>query len=180
MNKIEIPLSKTKIVLGVFGALCFVIIGLFFIINSEKIISPIMTDPKIIWIVGVAGVLFFGAASIYGFKKMFDKNIGLTIDEIGIIDNTHAASIGLIRWTDITEITTKQVMSTKFFLIFTKNPTEILENVSVVKRKLMIANMKMFGTPLSITTTSLKYNFNDLEKLLQDRLKGEHERMPNR
>jgi len=30
--------------------------------------------------------------------------------------------------------------------------------------------MKMYGTPLSITSTTLKYDFNDLEKLLKDRL----------
>jgi len=30
--------------------------------------------------------------------------------------------------------------------------------------------MKMYGTPLSITSTTLKYDFNDLEKLLKDKL----------
>ena len=29
---------------------------------------------------------------------MFGKNIGLTIDDYGITDNTNASSIGLIKW----------------------------------------------------------------------------------
>jgi hypothetical protein len=124
--------------------------------------------------------LFFGATGIYGVKKMFDNSVGLTIDDDGIIDNTNASSIGLIKWNDITEIKTEQVMSTKFLLIFTSDPNRILEKVSGLKRKLIAGNMKMYGTPLSITSTTLKYNFNDLEKILKDRLNQHRESLPNR
>ncbi|MGS0748614.1 STM3941 family protein [Halpernia sp. GG3] len=127
-------------------------------------------NPTLIKGVGIASVLFFGATGIYGIKKLFDNNVGLTIDDSGIIDNTNATSIGLIKWADIIEKRTEQVMSTKFLLIFTKDPNEILEKVSRMKRKLMAGNMKMYGTPLSITSTTLKYNFNALKKLLKDRL----------
>lgn len=170
MNKIEIPLSKTKIVLALIGAFGFVILGIFFIINPVTFLSPIMKSEVIIRIVGVISVLFFGAVAIYAIKKMLDNKVGLTIDDNGIIDNTNASSVGLIKWSDITEITTKQVMSTKFLLIFTKDPHDILEKVSWIKRKLMAANMKMYGTPLCITSSTLKYNFSDLEKLMKDRL----------
>ena len=180
MNKIEIPFSKTKIFLLLIGALVFVFIGTFFIINPDKFISRIMRNTQIIRIAGIAGVLFFGAVSIYGTKKMFDDRVGLTIDDNGIIDNTNASSIGLIKWSDITEIRTEQVMSTKCLLIFTSDPNGILEKVSGMKRKLMAGNIKMFGTPLSITSTTLKYNFSDLEKLLKDRLNQQRERMLNR
>ncbi len=117
--------------------------------------------------------------TIYGVKKLFDNNVGLTIDDNGIIDNTNALSIGLIKWADITEIRTEQVMSTKFLLIFTKDPNEILKKVGGMKSKLMAGNMKMYGTPFSITSTTLKYNFNELEKLLKDRLNEQRESMPN-
>ena len=39
--------------------------------------------------------------------------------------------------------------------------------------------MKMYGTPFSIISTTLKYNFNDLEKLLKDRLNEQRESLPN-
>lgn len=179
MNKIEIPLSKSKMLLLLFGAIGFVVMGTFFILNTDKFVSSIIRNPEIIKIVGFLSVLFFGAAGVYGIRKMFDKSVGLTIDDNGIIDNTNASSIGLIKWADITEIRTEQVMSTKFLLIFTNNPNEILEKASWMKRKLMKGNMKMYGTPLSITSTTLKYNFDDLEKLLRDRLNQQREKMPN-
>ena len=84
MNKIEIPLSKTKLLIGIGGSFLFVILGL------------------------------------YLFMTIADQQ-------------------------------------TRF------NPT--------------LVNMKMYGTPLSITSNTLKYNFNDLEKLLTDRLNEQRERM---
>ena len=71
-------------------------------------------------------------------------------------------------------------MSTKFLLIYTSNPDKYLERVNGLKRKLMQSNMTMYGTPLSITSNTLKYNFDNLEKLILDRQKEQTERMPNR
>ena len=180
MTKVEIPLSKTKICLLLIGSIVFVIAGILFIITPETFISFIHPNPDTIRIAGIASVLFFGAASIYGARKFFDKSIGLTIDDNGINDNTNASSAGLINWSDITEIKTKQVMSTKFLLIFISNPDKYLDRASGFKRKLMKGNMKMYGTPLSITSNTLKYSFSDLEKLILGRLKDQQEGMPNR
>jgi len=71
-------------------------------------------------------------------------------------------------------------MATRFLLIFISNPNKYLDRVSGFRRKLMKGNMKMYGTPLSITSNTLKYNFKDLEKLILGKLKEQHERMPNR
>lgn len=170
MNRIEIPLSKTKTTLIFIGALVFVILGALFIVYPNSITSPIFGNPQIVRIIGVVAVLFFGFVGIYGFRKLFDKAVGLTIDEHGITDNSNAASVGLIDWFDITAIKTEQVMSTKFLLIFINNPDKYLDRTTGFKQKLMKANMKMYGTPLSITTNTLKYRFNDLERLLQEKL----------
>lgn len=55
----------------------------------------------------------------------------------------------------------------------------ILNKVRGFKHKLMAGNMKMYGTPLSTTSTTLKYNFDELEKLLKDKLNEQRERMPS-
>jgi hypothetical protein len=180
MTKVEIPLSKTKISLLLVGSIAFVIGGIFFIITPETFISVIFPNLELIRVAGIASILFFGATSIYGARKFVDKSVGLTIDDNGITDNTNASSAGLINWGDITEIKTKQVMSTKFLLIFISNSDKYLDRVSGLKRRLMRGNMKMYGTPLSITSNTLKYSFNDLEKLILHRLKEQRERVSNR
>jgi hypothetical protein len=170
MEKIEIPISKTKIAFILIGALIFVILGVFFLLAPDMFTTTIFYNRHIIRVVGIAAVLFFGAVGIYGFRKLFDKSVGLTIDDNGITDNSNASSVGLINWSDILEIKTKQVMSTSFLLIFVNNPDKYMERVSGFKRKLMNGNMKMYGTPLSITSNTLRYNFSDLERLIKEKL----------
>ncbi len=59
-------------------------------------------------------------------------------------------------------------MSTKFLLIGVENPEKYIGKAkSGIKARLMKTNMKMYGTPLSITSNTLKYDFNELEKLIQ-------------
>jgi hypothetical protein len=180
MKTIEIPLSKTKIFLILVLAIVFVILGILFTITPETFISTVFRNPQTIRLGGIASVLFCGSGVIYGIRKMFDKRIGLKIDENGITDNTNAVSVGLINWTDITEIKTEQVRSTKFLLIFTSNPDKYLDRVGALQRKIMKANMFMYGTPLSISSNTLKYNFVDLEKMIVKYHKDQNKKMYNR
>ncbi|SHJ25073.1 hypothetical protein SAMN04488096_1202 [Mesonia phycicola] len=169
-NKIEIPLSKKKIILLLLAAIAFVAGGIWIATNPERFIPNIfrVTNPEIIRICGITGILFFGAAGIYGIKKLFDKKVGLIIDSNGITDNSNASSIGLIEWNDISDIRTKQVMSTKFLLIDIVNPEKYIGKAkSGIQARLMKANMNMYETPISITSNTLKYAFGELEELIQ-------------
>ena len=170
-EKIVIPLSKTKFYLGILGSLLFVIAGIWMFINVDiyqDFPLRLFRNPMIIKSIGVISILFFGTTGIIAFKKLFDKKAGLIIDSIGITDNSNASSIGLIEWNDITDIITKQVMLTKFLLINVKNSEKYIEKAeNGMKIKVMRTNMKMYGTPLSITSNTLKYDFGQLEKLIQ-------------
>ena len=173
-NKIEIPISKKKIILFLFAAVAFVVCGIWIASNPESFIPNIfkINKPEIIRIGSIVGILFFAASGIYGIKKLFDKKVGLIIDSNGITDYSNASSIGLIKWNDIVEIRTMQVMSTKFILIDTANPQEYIGKAkNVLQSKLMKANMNIYETPLSITSNTLKYNFIELEKLIQTEFK---------
>lgn len=170
-EKIEIPLSKKKLYLGILASLLFVIAGiwLFFYTNLyQNFPLKLFRNPMIIKGIGVLSILFFGTIRILQIKKLFDKKAGLIIDSNGITDNSNATSVGLIRWNDISDIKTKQVMSTKFLLINVLNPEEyIAKSKNGMKAKLMRTNMKVSGTPISITSSTLKYNFRKLEKIIQ-------------
>ncbi len=167
--KREIPLSKTKILLAIVGSLLFVLLGGYLFLTAANPLQ-MRYNPILLKSVGVASILLFGATGIYGVKKMFDKNIGLTIDDIGIIDNTNASSVGLIKWVDITAVQTQQVASSKFILIYTSNPDFYLDKTKGLKKKILEANNRMYGTPFSITSNTLNFNSNALEKILNESL----------
>jgi hypothetical protein len=167
MNTIEIPFSKQKIVFGIVVSITFVILGyyLFAIIADQQN----RLDPRLAKAVGILGIIFFGGTGIFAIKKLFDKSLGLIISEEGIFENTNALSIGFISWDNITAIKIIQIKSTKILLIFVKNPQLYLDNVSGFKKFLMKSNHSMYGTPLSITSVTIKLKFNELEQIINQR-----------
>jgi hypothetical protein len=170
-EQIEIPLSKTKIILTFFGSLVFVGLGIWFLTNPPKSNHWLFGNPTVIFIAGIASVIFFGLVAITIFRKFSDKKPGLTINRQGIIDNSSGVSAGLIPWTDIQEIKISQVMSQKFLMFIVRNPEDYLEKVTnPLKRKAMKMNYKTYGSPISISSNALQTNFDDLHKLLIDKL----------
>lgn len=166
---IEIQLSKTKILLLLIGSAVFVVLGLLFIMNPEQFKSSLFRNPETIRIAGIAAVAFFGLCLVFIAKKLFDNKVGLTIDQNGIRDNSNATSVGLIEWADIKNIGTVQVASTKILLLETDNPEKYIERAkNGIAKRAMKANHKMYGSPLSIISNSLKIKYDDLEKLIRE------------
>lgn len=165
MSEIRIGLSKKKLFLALIGSVIFILLGIH-IINPEQFNSSRHRSIEFIRIAGFASVSFFGICFICILFKIFDKKPGLIINENGIIDNSHYGSVGLIDWSEIKGIRTRQIKSTKFLLIDISNPEEFIKKSSWIIALLMKASLKMCGTPLSITSNSLNYNFDDLEKLV--------------
>lgn len=120
MTKIEIPLRRNKLLLGIGGSILFITLGFYLFMTVAY--QQTRYRPELVKCLGIAAIVFFSGTGIYGSRKMFDNNIGLIIDNNGITDNTNASSSGLIRWADITEIRTEQVMSTKFLAHLHQRP----------------------------------------------------------
>lgn len=168
-DKIDIQLSKTKILLLLIGSTLFVVLGILFILNPEQLENSRFRNLEMIRIVGIVSVVFFGLCLVFIARKLFDKKVGLTIDQDGITDNSNATSIGLIEWNDITNIGTVQVALTKFIMLETDIPEKYIERAkNEISKRAMKANHKMYGSPLSIISNTLKIKHDDLEKLIRE------------
>ena len=66
---IVIPLSKKKIALLFLGAIAFVILGVWFLINPETFTKNRHQPIIFITTVGFAATIFFGLCAIFIFKK---------------------------------------------------------------------------------------------------------------
>lgn len=169
-DTIEIPLSKTKIILLLMGAMAFVIAGILFLITPETFIT-LFRGTATVQAAGIASIVFFGLCLFFLARKLFDNKPGLVIDRHGIIDNTSAFNVGLVEWTDITGIEVLQIASTKLMMVHTDKPDKYIARAkSALARRLMKTNHNMYGSPLSITASSLKIKFSDLERLLSAEL----------
>ena len=168
-EKITIDLSKTKLIFALLGSIAFVILSVLFIYNPQKFVNPIFRSKEIIFVVGIIGILLFGFFAIMIVRKLPDKNKGMIISKNGIFDNSSASSVGEIEWEDIIGISKSQVMSNKFLMILLKNPEKYIAKAkNKIAKKNMEVNLKWYGSPIAISSTALKIDFANLEKLLNE------------
>jgi hypothetical protein len=173
-ERIEIPLSKGKIVLLFLGALAFVAGGVWVVINP----TGFKYSPEWVVIVGIIAILFFGLAAIMLFRKFFDKTMGLVIDNTGIFDNASGVSAGHIPWVNIIEIQKVQVVNQKFLILIVTNPEDYLnKQTNSFLRRAAEANHKMYGSPITISANGLKCNFDELYRMIQSRHRRSDERV---
>lgn len=153
------------------GALVFVAIGLWFVISPPTISNSYWGNPTKIAIAGYASIVFFGICAFVLIKKLPDNKPGLVIDETGLTDNSSGVSAGQILWSDIEDISVIEIHRQKLIMLQVKKPQDYIDKqANGFKRKMMQMNYKMYGTPLSITSNSLKIKFDELLNILNDRL----------
>ena len=166
MKEIIIKLSKKKLILLLLAGVGFTTISILFILYPERFLSFIFFSERLIRNIGYIGGLFFGILSILLFIKLFDKKPGLIIDKEGVTDNTNSSSVGLIRWSEITGITTKKIASTQFILLQVKNPEEYISKAGRLKKLSLRQNLNSYGTPITLTSVGLNCTFSELERLI--------------
>ncbi|QCK16161.1 STM3941 family protein [Mangrovivirga cuniculi] len=169
-SPIEIPLSKLKLTLLLTGAAAFVVAGFLFAIEPANFGSRIFNNEQVIRIVGIVSMIFFGVCLVFILRQLFDDKIGLRIDETGITDNSSGVSVGHIDWNDITGIETFQVYLSKFIVLETDKPDKYLQRASNgITKQAMLANNKICGSPLTISSNSLKIKHQKLEELILEK-----------
>ncbi|RED43944.1 hypothetical protein DFQ10_104135 [Winogradskyella eximia] len=181
MEEIIIRSSKTKLVLMLIVCLAFIIGGINMIIEPNKSINNRHSEEYLVFI-GLLSVLFCGLGVFFIAKNIFNRKVGLIINNKGITDNSNTTSIGLIEWDDITGVETIQVSipayeylftvsSPKMLIIKTSKPEKYIErSKNMISKEAMKTNNRMYGTPLTITSHTLKIKSSNLETIISEQL----------
>jgi hypothetical protein len=163
-NETIIALSRTKTLLLVVVACAFVAIGVWMLQMDSAAIEAQrrFNSPLLVRGIGVLAILFFGLCAVFGVRKLFDKKPGLVLSPAGLFDNSSAVSAGLIPWSEITGFAVFEVQKQRTLIVGVANPGKYVEAGGPLKRALNRANLKMCGSPIAITSSSLKIGFDAL------------------
>ena len=166
-DRVEIPLSKVKIVTIMFGGILFVATGfwMFWMADRQQEFLPMYMK-----VAGASLIIFFGACVLYMIVKIYDDRPGLIIDSRGITDNSSGIAAGLITWESIKQIEKKYIKGQRFIAIKVANPNRYIERESGLKRIFMNMNLKMYETPIYISSNSLKIDYDELWSLLNSKM----------
>lgn len=172
-DEIVIALSKVKIILIIAGSLAFVVGGVWLATLDAELIesSRKFNNPQIVHAVGYVCVAFFGLCGAYGIAKLFDSKRGLIFNHKGITDNSSGVAAGLIPWAEISGFSEYQIQRQKMLIIHVQDPKKYVDRGGAMKRALNKANMKMVGSPIAISSNSLKISYPKLLELVESSFK---------
>lgn len=163
-----IELDKKKIALGIFGSLVFVAAGIWLVtlddarVVSEKGFRLLFNSPLVAHSAGIAAIAAFGLLGFFLTKKIFDRKPGLVFNAEGLVDNAGANAPGLIPWDEIEGYHILEISGQKMLIVMVTDPQKYIARGNALKRKLNAANFNMAGSPISITTRTLRADLNQL------------------
>ncbi|MDB5200677.1 MAG: hypothetical protein JWQ27_86 [Ferruginibacter sp.] len=175
-NNISIELSKAKLTKLLVFSIIFFSVGLWMIVSNPQTNNSFFNDPLVKGFASYGAVIMGALGTFFFTKKLFDKKPGLIIDEHGIYENTSAFAFGLIPWSDIAyieeHILQVSVASKQYFVTVALTDPEkyISREKNLLKRKLLNANARSYGSPIHISTNGLKTTHQELLQLLKNAL----------
>lgn len=160
---LSIPMSKRKMALIALGAFVFATGG------TAMCVGGLIWWPMGVEAIGIgaAAAIFFGPIGVFAMRRVFDPTPALIVDAEGIVDNSSAVASGRILWSEITGISTSEVVGQRFVNIHVADPSRFLARGNVVQRYFRRMNSSMAGTPISISPNAVPLGFDDLNSLLQ-------------
>jgi hypothetical protein len=166
METREIPRSNGKGVMLTLGSLAFVVAGVWMLVRGgrhEGLPTPI---------IGGVAVVFFGACLVYGVRVLLDRSPGFVLRADGFEDRSSGVAVGFVPWRDVREIAVMSITGQRFITVRVNNPEVYAARGSAIQRLARRANARMCGTPITISTNTLRVSFDELMRLLEAGARG--------
>ena len=169
----KIPLNQRKIALAVLGCLALAGAGIWLVsLDDSRVISErgfrlLFNNPLFAHGLGWVAIALFGGLAVFAVKKFFDKTPGMVFNREGIIDNSGLNSAGFIPWDEVEGYDVLDMSGQRMLVIVVSDPYKYASRGNLLKRKLIAANARMAGSPISISTNALDVDFQDLISLFE-------------
>lgn len=166
MEPVKIGLNKWRLLFILLLSILFIMNGLTMLLewNGEMV----RTSPFLVKLIGVLSILFFGGIIFVSSKQLFDPELGVTLDEEGLNDQSNGFAVGWIKWQNITHIETQSFLWMKSLVIHTNNPEKYLQEASGLKLRILAGNLKRAKTPIIVSSRNLKIKQAKFEQLVRD------------
>ncbi|KAA3440746.1 STM3941 family protein [Rufibacter hautae] len=171
MDRIEIYTSKKKSVLLLFGALLFVVLGVWLFLNAENLTGWAGRNPLIPKGVGLAAVVFFGGCAVVATKRVLKTELAYIIDPTGLRFYPTRSNPLVLTWKDILGFEEVSIQGQQFFIIQVADPNFWVEQETrFFRRKMMQFNVSNYGSPFNTAAAGLDISHEELSRTLNSYL----------
>jgi hypothetical protein len=140
------------------GAVVFVVASLAMIAQGSAITL----------LVGVVGVATFSAFGLGWVLLSLRAGPGLVVDETGFDDRSSLVAVGRVVWSDVLSVSQWTAFGSSHVVVTVRNPEMYTARQSWLPRLAGFANSKLVGSPVTVASTGLRTNFDELFALLSE------------
>lgn len=164
----EIPYRKSKnLSIYLAGVLLF-IAALFLIFMPPTTPHPILGSPVFFGI--ISGLLLFSSWRLFrtAWQRNKSKSWAMLINEEGLQDFSSRINKGFIHWKEVAGLEIKEVVSSKFIVVYLQDPETYLANQKKGWRKeQLIDRYTHYGSPYCISVAAMHTNTKALFEALE-------------
>jgi hypothetical protein len=175
MGPIIVYQSRGKLTALLFGSFLLAVLCVLLLARNPASMNVSST------LAVATGIPFFSACGLFYLSRLLWRKPASIINNEGLADQASAASVGLIRWSDITDARiislTSRSSRQKYLGVSLRNPDDYLAKCGPLTRAILRANVRLSGYVVNIPQAALSVGLDvvlaHMEFYLQQR--GGHE-----
>lgn len=163
----EIPINRKHLLkmLTLYSMVVLLVAALvYYLYVYEERIYYVLTAAFIL------SVLFYPFIAFKFIQLLRMNKPGLIIDDTGITDNVNAAKFGTIPWSDVKSIRQTKEFNSNFIIVDLVLPEKYTAGKTGFQKFQLNGLMNKYGSPCVINASTLNYNVEELQNLIQQYL----------
>jgi hypothetical protein len=161
-----VPLKVSRVYLyaGVMAVLLAFCVWLMFNVELVMFGSLRLT----VMVVAFIGCMVFGYGTLYFFLRAREAPPVLKADDAGIYFDVSFINRGLVTWDNVKEYALVRHAGRNFLLIHMKSPFTLIDDRDGIRRRILLASLKRYGTPAAIPASIVSGDPGEVLRQLAD------------
>lgn len=164
-ESVRIPGSPRKMVLVVFGSVAFVLAGLWLAGAFGSPPTSPRYGPGAAFVAGTLAIAFFGLCAVIAsvaLVRQLRGGGGLVFDADGFTDRSSVVAAGRVAWSEVSGLHVWSYGRTRTLCVDVHDAGAVLARQKQPRRTLMERNIRLVGTPVTISPVNLAGDFEEL------------------
>jgi hypothetical protein len=156
VEEVKIKHNRKRLLYVVAAAIPFILFGI------QICLKGIETDNQIYMTAGFLMSVFWIGILLLILYKFFTQPYAILLSKNGFLDTTSPLQFGMVRWSDIKNITLDKNDSTKIVFYLNSNKKWKQKLVNENQRKLYASNKTTYGSPMVVDNKNLNEKVEDV------------------
>lgn len=154
----HVAFHKIRLAALALTCLAFVVLGVWIMVTEPPHFDGF--DRSVLGVIDVVigsqAVLFFGGGLVVIMRMILQREPALELTDEGFVDRSSLVAAGFVPWSDVVGLRQYDTFGQRFLVVKVADPKKYVQRHGMVPRFFATMNVKMVGSPVSLTANSMR------------------------